>query len=262
MITDSSGGLRRFLLPLMTLFVYAFLYIPIAILIVFSFNDAVFPVHWNSFTLKWYKQLLHSPEIIQAWINSLIIAASSVSLSILMGLGLIYMSLFVPVRAVVRMSYLILVAPEIVLAVGLLSVLSYLSVPLGFGSLIVGHTLISLGFVIPILFDRFSELNPNIIEASLDLGATRWQTFRRILLPQMTPTIFAAALLVFTLSFDDFLISFFCTGGSVQTISLYIFAMIRSGVSPVLNALSTVIIVASSLLVFAFCLVRVKSRVF
>jgi spermidine/putrescine transport system permease protein len=259
---QSQRGLRGIMLPLTTALVYAFLYIPIVVLVVFSFNHGVFPVHWQGFTLKWYRELAHSSVIIQAWINSLIVAVSSVVLSVGMSLGLMYLGMFVRVGFFVRMSYLILIAPEIVLAVGLLGVLSFFAIPLGFGTLIVGHSLLGLGFAIPILFDRFSEMEPNAVEASLDLGASRWQTFRRIVIPQLLPAIAGASLLVFVLSFDDFLISFFCSGGSVQTLSLYIFAMIRSGVSPVINALSTVIIVISSLLVFMFSLLRVRSRVF
>jgi spermidine/putrescine transport system permease protein len=128
--------------------------------------------------------------------------------------------------------------------------------------LIAGHTVLGLGFSIPMISARFAEFDYSIIEASLDLGATLNQTFMRIVIPMLLPTIVAAGLLVFIISLDDFLISFFCVGSGTQTLSLYIFSMIRSGISPTINALSTLLLLASSIVVLFFSLLQVKTRIF
>jgi len=148
--------------------------------------------------------------------------------------------------------------PEIVLAVGLLSLFSFFSVSLGATTLIVGHTLLGLGYVIPILHGRFAEMDANLIEASYDLGATQRQTFFKIVLPLLSPALIAAGLLVFIISLDDFIISFFCAGASVQTLPLYIFTVIRTGASPMINALSTIMLLVSSVLVLALSFFQVK----
>lgn len=154
-----------------------------------------------------------------------------------------------------------LVVPEIVVAVGLLSFFIFFNAPLGLTSLIVGHTLLGLGYAIPIIYGRFQTLDQRIIEASLSLGATHSETFFKIVLPLLRPALVAAGLLIFIISLDDFLIAFFCAGSSAQTLSLYIFSMIRSGVSPVVNALATFMLVISSILVMIFCSLKTKDNV-
>jgi spermidine/putrescine transport system permease protein len=151
-----------------------------------------------------------------------------------------------------------LAAPEIVLAVGLLSFFSLCSVPLGFTTLVAAHTLMGLGYVVPILYDSYAELDYSVVEASMDLGATKFQTYRWVVLPILRPALAAAALLVFIISLDDFMISFFCSGASTQTLPMYIFSMIRSGTTPVVNAVSTVLLLLSSMLVLFFSSLKIK----
>ena len=248
-------------LPLWVSVAYLFLYIPLAVLITFSFNKVEFPYHWVGFSWRWYGELFSSAEIWQSAWNSLIVGISAVFLSLVIGL------LFVIWNAQHKSDHLLsffypnLVVPEIVLTVGLLSFFVFFNVPLGLMTVIVGHTLLGLGYTIPILNARFSTLDKNIIEASLDLGATYRQTFFKVVLPILAPALLAAGLLVFILSLDDFLIAFFCAGTSAQTLPLFIFAMIRTGVSPVVNALATVMMAVSSLLVIAFCSLRIRARV-
>lgn len=252
---------RSFVLPLWVSGTYLFLYIPLVVLIAFSFNEVEFPYHWVGFSWRWYHELFASVEIWQAAWNSLIVGCAAVGLSLVIGL------LFVIWNAHRKSDYLLsffypnLVVPEIVLTVGLLSFFVFFTVPLGLMTVIVGHTLLGLGYTIPILHARFAMLDRNIIEASLDLGATYRQTFFKVVLPILAPAFFASGLLVFILSLDDFLVAFFCAGTSAQTLPLYIFAMIRTGVSPVVNALATVMLVVSSILVIAFCSLRVRARV-
>ena len=151
---------------------------------------------------------------------------------------------------------------KLVLAVGLLLLFTFFSVPPGLFPLIAGHTVLGLGYVVPILSARFAEIDPALIEASLDLGASLNQTFLRIIVPLLVPALIAAGLLVFVISFDDFLIAFFCAGTEAQTLPLYIFATIRTGISPLLNALSTLLLVVSSFLVLLFCWLQSKIRIF
>lgn len=250
----------RFWLPIFAAGTYIFLYTPIAILVVLSFNASDFPYHWGGFTTKWYRALLHEPEVFVALKNSLIVAFASVALSLTMGLLFVYWGGRHKLQRLMPLFYAGVALPEIVMAVGLLSFFSFFAVPLGLTTLIAGHTLLGLGFVIPIIRTQFLELDYALTEASLDLGASETQTFFKVILPLLTPALVAGGLLVFILSLDDFLISFFCSGPTSQTLSLYIFGMIRLGVSPLINALSTMMLAISSLLVLVFCSLKVTDR--
>ena len=133
--------------------------------------------------------------------------------------------------------------------------------PLGYGSLIAGHTLIGLGFVVPIVRSRFVELDPVLTEASLDLGATSWQTFRRVLIPLLAPSLLASALIVFTLSLDDFLIAFFCSSPKIQTLSMYVYSQMKEAVDPSINAISVLLLSFSSIVALVLSLMKVIDRV-
>ncbi|HSC24956.1 MAG TPA: ABC transporter permease [Candidatus Babeliales bacterium] len=249
---------NSYILPTIVIFFYFFLYIPIFILILFSFNDNPFTCTWTSFTWQWYYDLFASVEIWHALRNSLIIAVASVALSLMIGINFIFFGTHQFVQRTLFLFYGSLAMPEIVLAVGLLSFFSFFSIPLGTTTLIVGHTLLGLGYVVPILQGRFVELDKGLMEASYDLGATQRQTFFYVVMPLLMPALITAGLLVFIISLDDFIISFFCSGASVQTLPLYIFAVIRTGASPMINALSTVMLVFSSCLVLLFSFLHVK----
>ena len=238
--------------------IYLFLYVPIIILVLFSFNNSTFPYVWKGFTLRWYSELWASTQVWDALKNSLLVACTSAVLSLTMGvLAVLYATRSWLARFFV-LFYATLAIPEIVLAVGLLSFFSFFSVPFGLTTLIAAHTLMGLGYVVPLVQARFSELDYALTEASMDLGATRAQTFWRVIIPMLFPALFASALLVFIISLDDFIISFFCSGGSTQTLPMYIFSMIRSGTTPVVNALSTMLLLVSSLLVLLFSSLNIK----
>lgn len=250
-----------------TLFIvalYLFLYIPIAVLVLFSFNNASFPIGWQGFTLRWYHELWHDVQLWHALYNSLVVALSVTTLSVAMGIALIFyiMQGNSRIKNMLNIFYANLIVPEVVLAVGLLSFFTFFGVPLGKLTLIVAHTVLGLGYAVPILYTRYNELDYRLVEASLDLGATTAQTFIRVILPLLSPAIFVVALLVFIISFDDFVLSYFCAGTSAQTLPIYILAMLRTGVSPVVNALSTGLLVLSSLLVIVFCSLTLKIRIF
>ncbi len=242
--------------------VYLFLYLPIAIVIAFSFNEKSFPSPWEHFSLKWYYQLFQERPLWSAFCNSLFIALVSTAISLTLGALLIFFRCCGGrIAKSVPLFYGNLVVPETVLAISLLSYFSFFHVPLGLPTLVVAHTVLGLGFVIPILHARYLQLNTRLDEASLVLGATNKQTFFKITLPLLRPTMIATGLLIFILSFDDFVLAYFCAGTTFQTLSLYLLAMLRTGVSPVMNALGSVLLLLSSLLVLIFFSKKVRSRI-
>jgi len=243
-------------------FTYLFLYVPIIVLLVFSFNTEGFPSPWKGFTLRWYNELFHSEPLWHAFLNSLIVAVFSTFISLTAGVLLIfYAAQGGRVGKFLVLFYGNLVIPETVLAVALLGFFSLIAIPLGLTTLILAHTVLGLGFVIPIVYARFLELDYRLTEASLVLGATPLQTFFKVTLPLLSPSLIATALLVFIISFDDFILSYFCAGSTAQTLSLYIMSMLRSGVSPVVNALSAILLFLSSLLVFIFFSLKTRPRI-
>lgn len=248
--------------PLIVCFVYLFLYLPVLVLIIFSFNDSIISIKWAGFTFKWYEKLLASPEI---WISlkvSLIVAFVSTLLSILLGTMIVLAGRWWKNALLNNMFYINIILPDIILAVGILSLFAFFQIPQGYASLIVGHSLLGLGFSIPMIRSRFLELDPELTEASLDLGAGYVQTFARIILPLLKPSIIAASLLVFTISLDDFLISFFCSSPEVQTLSVYVYSMIKTWVDPTINAVSTFLLLTSSILVMLLSYFKVIDQVF
>lgn len=242
---------------------FFFLYLPIIILVIFSFNNAAFPASWKGFSLRWYKELFESPDIWRAFYVSILVGISVTFLSLSMAVGFVYFHLIGgKLQRLLALFYGNIIIPEVVLAVALLGFLTFLSIPLGILTLIVAHTILGLGLVVPLVYNRYLSIDTKIIESSLDLGATSTQTFFKIVLPLLFPALVASGLLIFILSFDDFVLSFFCASGEFQTLSLYIYSMIRSGVSPVVNALSTLLLFFSSFLVLIFCSVNVKTKIF
>jgi spermidine/putrescine transport system permease protein len=251
----------RFLHPIFVSLAYLFLYLPLIVLVLFSFNDATVSISWVGFSLRWYKALFQNPEILEAAQTSLIVAIATTLLSVILGTCLVVASKWWKSSWLFNLFYANIFLPEIVLAIGILSIFTLFKIPVGYGSLITGHTLLGLGFVIPIVRARFIELDPVLTEASLDLGATNLQTFRKVILPLLVPSLIASGLLVFTLSLDDFLISFFCSGPTVQTLSVYVYSMVKTGIDPTINAVSGCFLAVSSLLVLVLCSLKVVDQV-
>jgi len=254
--------IRRSLPAVFMSCVYMFLYIPIAVLVIFSFNNAHFPAPWRGFTLHWYRELYNAPQMWDALSNSLIVAAISTLITIMLSmLLLLYTLLGGRIERWLSGFYINLVIPEIILAVGLLSLFMMLSVTPGLATLIIAHTVLGFGYVLPVVYQRYQEIDTNIIEASLDLGASISQTFYRVIIPMLTPALVTAAILAFVVSLDDFVLAYFCAGASAQTLPLYLLAMLRTGVSPVVNALSTLVLAVSSLLVAIYAYMNMKRYV-
>lgn len=157
--------------------------------------------------------------------------------------------------------YVNLVVPEIVLAVGLLSLFTMLAMTPGIPTLVVAHSVLCFGYVMPIVYQRYQEIDRRMIEASLDLGASQAQTFYRVIMPLLTPALLTGSVLAFVVSLDDFVLAYFCAGASAQTLPLYILSMLRTGVSPVVNALSTLVLLVSSLCVALYVATNARKSV-
>lgn len=248
---------------LLTFYVSVFflvLYVPIIVLVIFSFNSSAYTHAWSGFSLQWYFQLFEHVQAWQALKNSLIIAFCSVLLTITMAVAVVSYGAQ-KIQKFFVLFYGSLLVPEIVLSVGLLGFFSLLSVPLGFITLVAGHTLLGLGYSVPIIQARYSELEKHLTEASLDLGATKTQTFFLIIFPLLAPALCSAALLTFVISLDDFLIAFFCSSPQTQTLPLYIFSEIRSGGSALVNALSTMLLLIGAVAILFITFFQVRKGI-
>jgi spermidine/putrescine transport system permease protein len=220
--------------------IYILLHLPIAVLAVYSFNDAKYASTWQGFTWKWYIQLFTNEQMVNAAINSLFVALTSASLSVI--LGLIF-SLWTYWRkknylnAASFLLYSMIMLPDIILGIGLLIFFVTLQVPLGFFSLLVSHVAFEIPFVMITLLGRLKNMDQSIIEAAQDLGAETWPVIKKVILPLLKPAIISAWVLSFTLSLDDVIISSFVSGPSFEILPLKIYSMARLGIDPQINAL-------------------------
>ncbi|MEW5736883.1 MAG: spermidine/putrescine ABC transporter permease PotC [Thermodesulfobacteriota bacterium] len=235
-------------------FIYAFLYVPIVVLVVLSFNQSKFSTHWAGFTTGWYGKLLHNDLLLDAAKNSLLVALSSATLASALGvLGAfaLYRYRFLGKRMLYGLLYVLMISPDVVMGISLLILFTAVRLPLGYLSLLLAHVTLCLPFVTVVVYSRLSQLSPHILEAARDLGASEYAALRLVILPLIAPAVLAGWLLSFTLSLDDVIISFFVTGPSFEILPLRIYSMVRLGVKPEVNALCTVIFAASLALVTA-----------
>lgn len=232
--------------------VYAFLHAPLLILAVFSFNSSKFTL-WQGFTLHWYSAMLQDRDLMEAAANSLIIGVVSTILAAACGTLAAY-ALWKRASTWVSSSlYLSLVTPEIVTGVSLLAFFQFtfrfLNLRLGMHTVILAHVGFSLAYVVVVVLARLRTFDPVLEEAALDLGATEFTAFRTVTLPFLAPAIAAAAMLAFTVSIDDYVITSLVAGVDSQTLPMVIYGLARRGVSPMLNAVSTIIVVGLGALV-------------
>jgi len=229
--------------------IFAFLYIPISVLVGLSFNEGGLPTAWTGFSFKWYGALLENEDILKAAGNTLIVAIFSTLLSTLLG-SLLAIGVEIRRRNGKWLETLIfapMIIPDIVLAIALLSFFSLIGVKMGLHTIIVSHVVFNLAFVCAVVRARLKNFDWSIVEASADLGASTFTTLKRVIIPVLMPAIVAGALLAFTLSVDEFIIAFFTAGAGRASITLpmQIFAMIRFGVTPEINALATLVMAVS-----------------
>jgi spermidine/putrescine transport system permease protein len=234
--------------------VYAFLYLPIAVLIVLSFNKAGLPTAWTGFSFGWYGALLANPKILAAALNSLIVALAatliSTAIGTLLALGVETARPSAPRDALLFVPMII---PDIVLAIALLAFFTLSKVTLGLHSIIAAHVVFDVAFVCAVVRARLKSFDWSLVEVSRDLGAGVWDTFWKVTFPLIRPSVIAAALLAFTLSIDEFIIAYFTAGAgqASTTLPMQIYAMIRFGVTPEINAMAALVLLTSFVLVFS-----------
>ncbi|SHH53402.1 spermidine/putrescine transport system permease protein [Clostridium collagenovorans DSM 3089] len=227
--------------------VFLFLYAPIIVLIVFSFNDSKSRANWNGFTLKWYIELFKDTSIMKSLYYTLLVGVLSAFISTVLGtlaaFGIHSMKGFKR-KLLINLNYLPVLNADIVTAVGLMILFNFIGLQLGFLSMLLAHVTFCTPYVVLSVLPRLKQLPKNTMEAALDLGATPFYALTRVIIPQIKPGIIAGALMAFSLSIDDFVISFFTTGQGVTNLSISIFSMARRGINPKINALSTLMFLA------------------
>lgn len=232
--------------------VYAFLYIPILVVVVYSFNNARYSTDWRGFTLRWYEQLAANRPLMDAAINTLTVAALSATMATVLGVmaAICLKHYRFPGRKLLHGAiYVLTVSPEIVMGISLLIFFIACNMAPGFLTLLIGHTTLAFPFAAVTVLARLTEFDERLIEAARDLGASETQAFLRVVLPLISPSVAAGWLLSFTLSMDDVLISFFVTGPNFEVLPLRIYSMVRLGVKPDINALSAIMFALTIVLV-------------
>ncbi len=243
----------RRILFVWTILVFLFFYIPIIVLMGYSFNDSEISTVWQGFTFDWYSKLIHNKGIITSLKNSVIVAIVSTLFSLIIGTAAalaLNRYNFPGKKFIDLLFYIPIVIPPIIIGVSLLALFARFKITLGLGTVIPGHIVMTTSFVTLLVMARLQGFDRSLEDAARDLGANGWQTFRRITLPLIFPSLLAGALLSFTISMDEFVIAFFTTGPGSSTLPVRIYSMVRTGVTPEINALSTVMILVTILLVF------------
>ena len=232
--------------------IYTMLYLPILVLVVMSFNKSKIGYNWGGFSLKWYESLLNNQAMLDAFWHSIVLGLVAATVSTIIG-TLTALALhrynFRGKGLLNGLLFVLMMSPEIVLAISLLALFLLIGLQLGFVSLLLAHITFCLPFVVITVFARLSSLDERLMEAARDLGASESMMVRTVLIPVIFPAVMAGWLLAFTLSLDDVVVSTFVTGPSYEILPLRIYSMVRVGLKPEVNAIGTILLVASLILV-------------
>lgn len=227
---------------LYTLLIFTFLYAPIVVLAVFSFNDSKSTAKWEGFTLHWYQKLFEDSRLMGSLYYTVLVAVVAAVVATLIGtfaaFGIFYMKKWKQ-QVLLNVNSIPLLNPDLVTGVSLMTLFIALNLRLGLMTLIIAHVTFCIPYVVLSVLPKLKQMPSEMLEAAMDLGATPWQAFKRVILPEIKPGIITGALIAFTLSIDDFVISFFSTGSGVTNLSIEIYSRARKGIKPEINALST-----------------------
>ncbi len=233
--------MSRLYLSIMFLFLYA----PIAVLIVFSFNDSKSSGRWSGFSLRWYEELFNDSKMQTAIFYTVIVAIVATIIATIVGtftsIG-IYKLTKKTKAFVLNINYLPVISPDIVLAVALMMLFKTVKLNFGFTTMLLAHIMFCIPNVVLSVLPRLYAMNPNMAEAAMDLGATPMQAIRKVVIPEIMPGIMAGALMAFTMSIDDFVISYFTAGNGVTNLSIEVYSMAKRGIKPTVNALATIMV--------------------
>jgi len=228
--------------------VYVFLYAPIISLAVFSFNDSKSMAKWNGFSLRWYQELLQNERILDALYYTIFIAVVASVIATIVGtitaIGIHKIRQGKVRGLLLNINYLPVLNPDIVTGVALMSLFVFIRLEFGFTTMLLAHIVFDIPYVILSVLPKLKQLPANIEDAAMDLGATPWYALRKVVLPQIKPGIISGLLIAFTMSIDDFVISFFTTGNGVTNLAIEVYSMTRRGLTPEINALSTLMFAA------------------
>ena len=241
------------LLATWTGFVFVFFYLPIAIMIMDSFNQSRLNIIWTGFTLDWYAALWRDAVLVRTLQNSLIVALATTGLSLLLGTAggwLLYRYRYRASGLLETLVFLPMIVPEVILGVSLLILFVTIGLELGYTTIIISHVTFCFPFVMAAVQARLAGLDPALEEAALDLGATPAQAFTKVLVPYVMPAIVSGALMSFTLSLDELIVTYFTASAGTRTLPLEIFGRVKKGLDPSLNAISTVFIAVTVIAVF------------
>lgn len=242
MVNRFENFIKKFYLAI----IFIFLYAPIVTLMIFSFNDSKSMGKWNGFTFKWYGELIHNDSLMEALYYTILIAVIASVIATIVGtitaIGIHNMR-GRKKSLLLNVNNLPIINPDIVTGVALMSLFIFLKFDFGFKTMLLAHISFDIPYVILSVLPKLRQLPDNTIEAAMDLGATPWYAMRKVIIPQIKPGIFAGFLMAFTMSIDDFVISFFTTGPGVTNLSIEIYSMARRGIKPEINALSTLMFV-------------------
>lgn len=250
------------LLEANVIIVFLFLYIPIIVVVLFSFNSGDQISVWEGFSFDWYAKLFNNPDVWRACKNSLIIACAATIISTIIGTAAavaLNKHRFKIRNTITHTLYLPMIIPDIVLAIALLTFYTQVKIPIGLTSVVIAHIVFNVSYVTIVVSARLQGYDRTVEEAALDLGANEWQTFWMITFPMIAPGIIGGALLAFTLSIDDFVITFFTAGVGKTTLSVHIYNSLKFGITPELNAISTMMLVNSIVLILLFVWFRGKN---
>ena len=226
--------------------VFIFLYAPIFTMSLFSFNNSKSMSRWNGFTFKWYKELFHDERIMTALFYTIVVAIIASAIATVIGtLGAIGIDRMTGAKRkiITNINYLPVLNPDIVTAVALMSLFVFVKLDLGFISMLLAHITFDIPYVVLAVLPKIKQLPENIQEAAMDLGAKPMYAIRKVIIPQIKPGIMSGFLIAFTMSIDDFVISFFNTGNGVTNLSIEVYSMARIGINPAINALSTIMFI-------------------
>lgn len=233
--------------------IFLFMYLPIAILILFSFNNSKSRGIWKGFTLRWYYELFQDREVLMSLYYTIAIALISALIATVVGtltaIGIAEMR-GRRKRLFLNLNYLPVLNPDIVTAVSLMTLYRFMNIEFGFTTMLLSHIVFSIPYVILAVLPKLNQLDKNLIDAALDLGATPLYAIRKVVIPEIKPGIIAGGLIAFTMSIDDFVISFFNTGGNVTNLSITVYSMSKRGINPVINAVSSLMFIGLLIILF------------
>lgn len=233
---------------------FLFLYFPIVMLMIFSFNSVKSTSNWEGFSLRWYEQMFSDDALLEAFANTISIGILAAVISCIIGtaaaIGIQGYRSKKAKGLINALTNLPMVSSELVMGVSMMILFLYVKIPLGYLTLLMSHITFCVPYVIVSVLPKLVQLDNGLYEAALDLGAKPFYAFRKVVIPEIKPGVISGLLISFTLSIDDFVISFFTTGNGVNNLSIYIYSSVRRGVNPMYNALSTIMFILVGLLLF------------